>query len=893
MEDVRLECSGLYLDPSELTAPAGSMREALNVRIKRQNLVEPRPGFPPTAVAGASGGGRALFSWGGELYGVFGTKLWHCDSPGDESPAVEILRITGITYTGGPPAVSYSTTSLVMSSDTSYAEQMGRNFYVITDGGVVRVADPFADPSDDTCVYAGMPVGPPPLGVATGATTHHFAMRTVIVQTVNGQLLVGAPSAAAVFVGEGGAELTVNLNQYGLLPGMRLQVYATEPVVVATPTGDEMRLVYDIELTNQQWILGAGDPTLSLAINPYLNGASLYTNETQEGIAQASYAPRRAKCMAAFKGMAFYGDLLPEYDYTLEGTTGDGTSPARVMAIGSEYEQLLGTATIGSPVIQFLTSFIDDYLTGCYVSQDGIVGTAGTIIPADARIIAVSTGGALGTDTITLDKNALASGAIPILYVHDVLTVDGEEFINGVLSDTPNRQFGSRSDLVALVAAHTDVRLEVSSNDEDPYTLLWQSNASFSISYQPRITNGTLVGLYGVSAVTSSAADADRSRVMWSKTLQPEAVPRLNFQDIGAWREPVLRMVPTRDSLFVLKADGVWRITGESPETLRVEEFDRTIQLIHRRAADLYDNQVWAWTSNGIVAISEAGAQRMSEPAIGVALADSQENIITLGLSEPPGGCFIAGCTNQECVLVGVPSSTATGANDTAEYIYAYEGKTGAWVRWRPLTNVDWRGAVEHTGDMLIVGEDNSLMYQSATRTDATSAVTVTLAASTQATIAALGSDGVGYRITQGSVVAWLTAALGSAAYTTTATLANDAATAAAPMTCVVEWNASPTPGTMSHWRQMRGQFASISQVWRVRFGFTSERVQSVEEVYKDFTSPQTEQGVTALRMYVTRAQARCARLRPRITIASAGQSWLLNGITLTFEPMRDGNRLP
>ena len=888
MEDIRLEATGLFLDPSELTAPAGSMREALNVRIKRQNLVEPRPGFPPTAVAGASGGGRAVFTWNGQVYAVFGTELWHCD--GDESPAVEILRITGITYTGGPPAVSYSTTSLVMSSDTSYAEQMGRNFYVITDGGVVRVADP----SDDTCVYAGMPVGPPPLGVATGATTHHFAMRTVIVQTVSGQLLVGAPSAAAVFVGEGGAELTVNLNQYGLLPGMRLQVYATEPVVVATPTGDEMRLVYDIELTNQQWILGAGDPTLSLAINPYLNGASLYTNETQEGIAQASYAPRRAKCMAAFKGMAFYGDLLPEYDYTLEGTTGDGTSPARVMAIGSEYEQLLGTATIGSPVIQFLTSFIaNDYLTGCYVSQGGIVGTAGTIIPANARIIAVSTGGALGTDTITLDKNALASGAIPILYVHDVLTVDGEEFINGVLSDTPNRQFGSRSDLVALVAAHTDVRLEVSSNDEDPYTLLWQSNASFSISYQPRLTNGTLVGLYGVTAVTSSAAQADRSRVMWSKTLQPEAVPRLNFQDIGAWREPVLRMVPTRDSLFVLKADGVWRITGESPETLRVEEFDRTIRLIHRRAADVFDNQVWAWTSNGVVAISEAGAQRMSEPAIGVALADSQENIITLGLSEPPGGCFIAGCTNQECVLVGVPSSTATGADDTAEYIYAYEGKTGAWVRWRPLTNVDWRGAVEHTGDMLIVGEDNSLMYQSATRTDATSAVTVTLAASTQATIAALGSDGVGYRITQGSVVAWLTEGEGSSAYLTTATLANGAATAAAPMTCTVEWNASPTPGTMSHWRQMRAQFSSLVQAWRVRFGFTSERVQSVEEVYQDFTSPQTEQGVTALRMYVTRAQARCARLRPRITIASAGQRWLLNGITLTFEPMRDGNRLP
>ena len=89
MEDIRLEVSGLYLDPNELTAPAGSLREALNVRVKRQNTVEPRPGFPITALTGPSGAGWQAFSWSGEAYGVFNTKLWR-----DESPAVEIRRIT-------------------------------------------------------------------------------------------------------------------------------------------------------------------------------------------------------------------------------------------------------------------------------------------------------------------------------------------------------------------------------------------------------------------------------------------------------------------------------------------------------------------------------------------------------------------------------------------------------------------------------------------------------------------------------------------------------------------------------------------------------------------------------------------------------------------------------
>ena len=97
MEDIRLEVSGLYLDPNELTAPAGSLREALNVRVKRQNTVEPRPGFPITAVSGASGGGRAVFTWDGDVYGVFGTKLWHCD--------------------GSPTEVLAGSTSLAISSD--------------------------------------------------------------------------------------------------------------------------------------------------------------------------------------------------------------------------------------------------------------------------------------------------------------------------------------------------------------------------------------------------------------------------------------------------------------------------------------------------------------------------------------------------------------------------------------------------------------------------------------------------------------------------------------------------------------------------------------------------------------------------------------------------------
>ncbi len=242
---------------------------------------------------------------------------------------------------------------------------------------------------------------------------------------------------------------------------------------------------------------------------------------------------------------------------------------------------------------------------------------------------------------------------------------------------------------------------------------------------------------------------------------------------------------------------------------------------------------------------------------------------------------------------MGVPSSSATGASASAEYVYVWESKTSAWVRWQPLANVDWRGAVEHTGTMLLVGDDSSLMYQDEDRTDAETAVTVSLASSTQATIAALGSTGVGHRVTQGAVESWLTESLGSAAYTTTAALANGAATTAFPMTCEVEWNAAPTSGALVHWRQIRAQFSEFVQVWRLLFGFTSERVHTEGTVYADFDDPTAEKGVSAQRMFITRAQSRAARLRVILRIASAGQRWLLNGITLTGSPMNSGDRLP
>ena len=858
MDDVRLEARGLWLDPNELTTPAGAMREALNVRIRRANIIEPRPGFPFEEVTGASGGGWQILAWGGELYGVFGGELWRIDTPAEVTAGGSSLSITSSEAFGAP---------------------MGRCFYVTTDDGVYRIAEP----GDVTAVLAGIAQGTlPEVSISPGPDPlddgDQIAMRTLFSETINGQLLVGAPSDSFLFLNDSGSPRAMQVRiplPDSVTAGMSVELYTTAPATAPASPGDEMFLAFSHVITAGN--VTAGHVTELIGIAP--RGASLYTNETQEGILQAAYAPPIAKCLAWWKNMAFYGDTSPQPGYFLRGqVTRDDT-----VGYSSEFT---ATATIGSPTLTVVT-YTSGYpvLAGAYVklNTQPFAGSADAALPAFARVVSTT------PTTITLDQNALSStgGAF---HGFGVLTVGAVEYIVGAEDDYANDQFGTLQSLGALLDAAGVVRLSADFTDALP-AIEWTSDAAFSVSYVGRSIGWG--GIYGTTTVAaaSNSTNATPSRVAWSKTLQPEAVPLLQYQDVGDWRQPVMRLIPTRDSLFVLKADGVWRITGDSPDSLRFEEFDRSIKLIHRRCADAHENRVWAWTTAGIVALSEAGVERMSEPSIKVAIDAQQANV---AMHPDVGGAFVTGCTAQNCVLVGVPATDATTDDDTSEYVYVYESNTNAWVRW--VAPYQFRGALERNDAIVGVTGENLVMYQSADCVDIVEDVTVVSVAEdgTWAEIE-LPDDAAGYRITQGSDVAWVTSERAGTPdlWNVTAPLSVGAAVAAVWVWCEVTWCAPATSGVLVHWRQLRAQFSSLVQAWRVRFGFTSERVHTESSVYVDFPDPTAEKGVSALRVFVTRACARAARLRPTMRVISAGQQWTLEGVSLTGSPMRDGDRLP
>lgn len=103
------------------------------------------------------------------------------------------------------------------------------------------------------------------------------------------------------------------------------------------------------------------------------------------------------------------------------------------------------------------------------------------------------------------------------------------------------------------------------------------------------------------------------NRIYYSKFQQPEAVPIVNYFDVGASDKAILRIFPLRDSLFVFKEDGLYRISGNSaPFDLAL--FDGSCNLIAPDTVDVTENQIYCWTNQGITKVNESGADVVSRP---------------------------------------------------------------------------------------------------------------------------------------------------------------------------------------------------------------------------------------------------------------------------------------
>lgn len=206
------------------------------------------------------------------------------------------------------------------------------------------------------------------------------------------------------------------------------------------------------------------------------------------------------------------------------------------------------------------------------------------------------------------------------------------------------------------------------------YTITYVSPTTFRIPIT--ITSAATMGsIISAANAVAGSNEVKINRIYYSKFQQPEAVPITNFLDVGASDKAILRIFPLRDSLFVFKEDGLFRISGEvAPFNLAL--FDSSCVAIAPDSISVANNLVYAWTTQGVVTVTESG---VSLPAISRPI----DNIILqLGSSNYPSfgtATWGIGYESDNSYIV----FTVKQIGDTEATIgYRYSNLTNTWTTY-------------------------------------------------------------------------------------------------------------------------------------------------------------------------------------------------------------------
>lgn len=170
----------------------------------------------------------------------------------------------------------------------------------------------------------------------------------------------------------------------------------------------------------------------------------------------------------------------------------------------------------------------------------------------------------------------------------------------------------------------------------------------------------------------SSTNTAILNGLMYSKAGQPDSVPSQNLLYVGSANKKILRIIPVRNSLFILKEDGVFRCTGVAGN-FAIDTIDTTIILLAPESAVALSNQVFCLTTQGVVSVSDNGGPVLSRPIENL-LLQLQGNGLT-AFQEYSFG--VAYESERQYVLWTISSSTDTFG--TQAFIYNTFTKT--WTR--------------------------------------------------------------------------------------------------------------------------------------------------------------------------------------------------------------------
>lgn len=281
-----------------------------------------------------------------------------------------------------------------------------------------------------------------------------------------------------------------------------------------------------------------------------------------------------------------------------------------------------------------------------------------------------------------------------------------------------------------------------------------------------------------------SSNDSTPNGIYISKLAQPEAVPSVNLIFVGGGDQPIYRVLPLRDRVIVFKSDGVFVITGATPQTLSVTLLDSTIICIAPESAKLLNNSVYCMSNQGVVSITESGVTIQSR-----AIESDLLSLTGSSFTSFTSCCHAVSYESERLYILAMPTN---GGDTYGTQVWCYNWVTNVWTHW-PIDFAS--GIVNPFNNLLYCGRpatNNTYGYQERKNYNYTDFM------DDQTAVTILSVDTTGLVITLSStpLAAWVGYALdqnnaGIATITAVDTIAN---------TVTVDITQSTTPTVLIPW---------------------------------------------------------------------------------------------
>ncbi len=659
---------GLYLQPNTFAVPDGALEIASNMVVAQDGVLASRRGLY-TFHTPASSTLNNLFHYQSNLLALLTDRIDRISSSGVAT------TLTGETVSE--------------SGRTGRAAEANNNLYFTSNNGVMKLTA-----YDSAVSKAGIPAALDLSGLPTTFTVNYLSAGNQVgyrvvfgIRDANKNLILGAPSDFFYFTNTSGVARGVRL-EFSVpseitSTSIFYQIYRTSQA--ASEPLPDYRLIKEAQLTSAQITSGVvyfDDTVLDIFRD---DAAELYTNpNSREGELQANERPPLCDDIVLFKDQVFYAnsttkhflqlsliapDDIADGDYIEVGQapttrryvwrTGEGNSTNRVTSAGTT--TLTGTLTAHG----FLATDV------IYVSNsDG--GTA--VTEGEYTLSSVT------PNTFTFTANVGASPTtFEVQALRNAAGYNLAQLVNGVGPTVGEKLDGTARGLVKAINRDDSSPVYaryLSSNQEVPGQVLLQSKTFDSDPIQLLANTALSGGAWSPPLPTTFGTVASENEplpnvIYVSKIGEPEAVPVVNQIVVGSRNAAILRIFALRDSVIVLKEDGVFRIDGNSIANFEATIIDNTVFCLVANSAALLNNQVFFLSGEGICIATSTAVEIISrtielpiQAILGAATVEAQ----TSGAAYDSERLYL--------LTTIMPNTT------TANVVYVYNTVTQAWTTW-------------------------------------------------------------------------------------------------------------------------------------------------------------------------------------------------------------------